>query len=199
MQQGESDMTQHSSKELSKLRLEWNAQYAEGKVIHDLCDEIARLQAALLIAENERDKFKQQRADWKAIADSRPHRAASEPSNEHTCGTPGAMCDVDCMIRASQPPRADLAAAIQILENARERISDHGVRALIIDALQLLTADADPIAAACAHFEARAAEAPLGMSYTGGGLHGAPFYDLYMFVVRQLKGYRAELTKSAEL
>lgn len=66
-----------SSNLVGKLRAErrkWGDEPACQEVpamCEQAADEIERLQRDLLLAINDRDMYKQQRADWKAVADSR--------------------------------------------------------------------------------------------------------------------------------
>jgi hypothetical protein len=63
--------------------------YSEGPssywlpICRKAADLIEQLDADCLLLQCERDMLKQQRADWKAVADSRPIRAAVEPATEH--------------------------------------------------------------------------------------------------------------------
>jgi hypothetical protein len=62
--------------------------YSEGPssywlpICRKAADLIEQLDADCLLLQCERDMLKQQRADWKAVADSRPIRAAVEPFDE---------------------------------------------------------------------------------------------------------------------
>lgn len=74
-----------SSKELLQ-RLRVREEHEDHAYLRELfgeaADEIERLRDHLLIAINERDKYAQQRADWKAVADS---RLGHEPAADKTC------------------------------------------------------------------------------------------------------------------